>query len=41
MVSSVMKRRENVNYFETIAKKKKKKLQLLIYLTVKNKIPKV
>lgn len=24
MVSSVMKRRENVNYFETIAKKKKK-----------------
>lgn len=40
MVSSVMKRRENVNYFETIAKKKKK-LQLLIYLTVKNKIPKV
>lgn len=43
MISNVMKRRGNVNYFETKKKKtcKKEKLQLLIYLAVKNKMPKV
>lgn len=42
MISSVMKRRGNVNYFETKKKTcKKEKLQLLIYLAVKNKMPKV